>query len=77
MKALATSILLTLAAASSATAQDQKPVPHDHRIRAPYITSDGATVDKPGEPQGSAPTSLDRNIQRQDNVIDGSLCKGC
>ena len=47
MKALTTSILLTLAAASSATAQ------------------------------GSAPTPLDRGIRRQDNKIDGSLCKGC
>ena len=73
MKVLATSILLAPATASSATAQDQQPGPHDHRFHAPYVTSGGATVDKPGEPQSSAPTSSDRKIQREDNTVDGNL----
>ena len=77
MKALTTSILLTFAAASSVTAQDARREPHDRLLRDPYITPNGATVDKPGEPQGSAPTPLDRGIRRQDNKIDRSLCKGC
>lgn len=77
MKALTISILLTLTAAVCTTAQAQQAGPHDRPIRDPYITSSGATVDKPGEPQGSAPTPLDRRIQRQDNKIDNSLCQGC
>ena len=77
MKVLTTSILLTLVPAASAVAQDRQPGPHDRLIRDPYITRDGATVDKPGQPQGSPPTSLDRSINREDNKIDGSLCKGC
>ena len=77
MKALATSILLTLAAVSPTMAQEPQRGPHDRLISDPYITQSGATVDKPGEPQGSAPTALDRGIRREDNKIDGSLCKGC
>lgn len=68
---------LVLAATSPAFAQTQPRAPHDQPIRNPYITRSGATVDKPGEPQGSAPTPLDRHIQKQDNAIDGSICKGC
>ena len=61
----------------SFAAQAQAPGQPDRQIRAPYITGTGATVDKPGEPQGSAPTRLDRNIQRENNQIDKSICKGC
>ena len=77
MKAPAASILLTLAAVSPTMAQEPQQGPHDRLIRDPYITRSGATVDRPGEPQGSAPTALDRSIGRQDDKIDGSLCKGC
>jgi hypothetical protein len=42
-----------------------------------YLTSTGATVPRPGVPQGSGPTALDRKIQQEDNKIDNSICKGC
>ncbi len=48
------------------------PYAHD-----PYITSTGATVANPGAPQSGPTTPQDRAIQRQDNKIDKSICKGC
>lgn len=69
------SLLLLSTAAAAQTPQDQGP--HVHPLRDPYIARSGATVDKPGEPQGSAPTPLDRDIRRRDDAIDASLCKGC
>jgi hypothetical protein len=42
-----------------------------------YLTSTGATVPRPGVPQASGPTALDRKIQEEDNRIDNSICKGC
>ena len=42
-----------------------------------YLTSTGATVPRPGVPQGSGPTALDRQIQQEDNRIDNSICNGC
>ena len=42
-----------------------------------YTTSTGATVPRPGVPQGSGPTPLDRKIQQENNAIDNSICKGC
>jgi hypothetical protein len=42
-----------------------------------YTTSTGATVPRPGVPQGSGPTALDRKIQQEDNKLDNSICKGC
>ena len=42
-----------------------------------YLTGTGATVPRPGVPQASGPTPLDRAIRRQDNRIDNSICQGC
>jgi hypothetical protein len=42
-----------------------------------YLTSTGETVPRPGVPQASGPTALDRKIQQEDNRIDNSICKGC
>jgi len=42
-----------------------------------YLTPTGATVDRPGVPQASGPTALDRSIRQQDNRIDNSICDGC
>jgi hypothetical protein len=42
-----------------------------------YQTSTGATVPRPGVPQASGPSALDRKIQEEDNKIDNSICKGC
>jgi hypothetical protein len=53
-----------------------KPAP-GHLLDQDYTTSTGATVPRPGVPQASGPTALDRKIQQQDNQIDNSICKGC
>ena len=42
-----------------------------------YLTGTGATVPRPGVPQASGPTALDRSIEQQDNRIDNSICTGC
>jgi hypothetical protein len=42
-----------------------------------YLTGTGATVDRPGVPQASGPTALDRSVRRQNNRIDNSICDGC
>jgi hypothetical protein len=42
-----------------------------------YLTGTGATVPRPGVPQASGPTPLDRAIRRQDNRIDNSICTDC
>jgi hypothetical protein len=42
-----------------------------------YLAPTGATVPRPGVPQASGPTELDRKIQQEDNRIDNSICKGC
>ena len=70
-------LMLAVATPAPAPAQTSRTAAPNQRIREPYITRSGATVAKPGEPQGSAPTPLDRTIRKQDNAIDGSLCKGC
>ena len=42
-----------------------------------YLAPTGATVPRPGVPQASGPSALDRKIQEEDNKIDNSICKGC
>jgi hypothetical protein len=46
-------------------------------LRENNITGTGATVPRPGMPQGSGPTPLDHEIQRLDDKIQNSICKGC
>jgi hypothetical protein len=53
-----------------------KPAP-GQLLDKDYTTSTGATVPRPGVPQGSGPTALDRKIQEEDNKLDNSICKGC
>ena len=53
-----------------------KPTP-GQLLDQDYTTSTGATVPRPGVPQGSGPTALDRKIQQENNQIDNSICKGC
>ena len=48
-----------------------------HLLDQDYLTSTGATVQRPGVPQASGPTPLDRSIEHQDNRIDNSICSGC
>ena len=48
-----------------------------HLLGRDYLAPTGATVPRPGVPQGSGPTALDRKIQQEDDRIDNSICKGC
>jgi hypothetical protein len=53
-----------------------RPAP-GHLLDQDYLAPTGATVPRPGVPQASGPTALDRKIEQEDNRIDGSICKGC
>lgn len=44
---------------------------------AKNLTATGATVPRPGVPQGAGTTSLDRGLYRQDNRIMQSICVNC
>jgi hypothetical protein len=76
--------LLATTAGGAAYGQDNglvapelsKPAP-GHLLDQDYQTSTGETVPRPGVPQASGPTALDRKIQEEDNKIDNSICKGC
>ena len=46
-------------------------------LRQDYIAGTGATVPRPGVPQASATTPLDRAIRQQNDRIDNSICTGC
>jgi hypothetical protein len=76
---------LTSALAGIAQAQDNgglvapeltKPTP-GQLLDQDYLTGTGATVPRPGVPQGSGPTPLDRSIRQQNNRIDNSICTDC
>jgi hypothetical protein len=76
--------LLAATAGGAAYGQDNtllapelaKPAP-GQLLDKDYLTSTGETVPRPGVPQASGPTPLDRKIQQEDNQIDNSICKGC
>jgi hypothetical protein len=76
--------LLAATAGCAAYGQDNKLLAPELAKPAPgqlldkdYLTSTGETVPRPGVPQASGPTPLDRKIQQEDNQIDNSICKGC
>ena len=53
-----------------------KPAP-GHLLDQDYLTSTGEAVPRPGIPQSSGETPLDRRIEQQDDRIDNSICSGC
>jgi hypothetical protein len=53
-----------------------KPAP-GQLLNQDYLTGAGATVPRPGVPQASGPTPLDRTIRQEDNRIDNSICTDC
>jgi hypothetical protein len=53
-----------------------KPTP-GQLLNQDYLTSTGETVPRPGVPQASGPTPLDRSLRQQDNRIDKSICANC
>jgi hypothetical protein len=46
-------------------------------LRQDYIAGTGATVPRPGVPQASGPTALDRAIRQENNRIDNSIFDDC
>jgi hypothetical protein len=76
--------LFAASAGGAAHAQDNnlvapelsKPAP-GHLLDQDYLAPTGETVARPGVPQASGPTALDRKIQQEDNRIDNSICSGC
>ena len=78
-------ILIASMAGFAAYAQDDagyvapelsEPAP-GHLLNQDYLTSTGETVPRPGVPQSSGETPLDRYIQQQGDRIDNSICRGC
>ena len=53
-----------------------RPTP-GHLLNQDYLTSTGETVPRPGVPQSSGTTPLDRAIREQNDRIDNSICTGC
>jgi hypothetical protein len=83
-KSMVVAALLAVAAGLPAYAQNNTLVAPELAKPAPgqlldkdYLTSTGETVPRPGVPQASGPTPLDRKIQQEDNRLDNSICKGC
>ena len=74
-------VLAATVAGTAAFAQvprsDLAPGHGDPLKRDPYITSSGATVPNPGKSQSGRTTPQERAIQRENNRIDSSICKGC
>jgi hypothetical protein len=78
-------IFTALSAGGAANAQSDsgyvapelsRPTP-GHLLDQDYLTSTGETVPRPGVPQSSGTTPLDRAIREQNNRIDNSICNGC
>ena len=53
-----------------------RPTP-GHLLNQDYLTSTGETVPRPGVPQSSGTTPLDRAIREPNDRIDNSICNGC
>jgi hypothetical protein len=82
---LAAVIFITPSAASAANGQSDgghvapelsKPAP-GHLLDQDYLTSTGATVARPGVPQSSGDTPLDRYMRQRNDRIDNSICSDC
>ena len=53
-----------------------KPAP-GRLLGQDYLTSTGDTVPRPGVPQSSGDTPLDRYMRQQNDRIDNSICNAC
>jgi hypothetical protein len=73
-------LMMTLAATSLFAQTNDQANPQDPRAGTSNrgnITSTGQTVPIPGASKSQGTTSLDLGIQRKDNEIPSSVCKGC
>ena len=83
IKTLLTVITFSLAMTVGAVAQDRSDAAQDQPrnggagLRSGNLTSTGETVPNPGVSQSSGTTPMDRGIQKEDNKIQSSICKGC
>ena len=83
VKTLLAAITISLAATAGTLAQDRSAPTQDQPrnggagVRSGNITSTGETVPNPGASQSAGTTPMDRGIQREDNKIQSSICKGC
>ena len=46
-------------------------------LNSDQITTTGKTVPNPGVPQASGTTDFDRSVQKKDEHLQDSICKGC
>jgi hypothetical protein len=46
-------------------------------LNSDHLATTGKTLPNPGVPQASGTTEFDRSIQKRDDKIDESICKGC
>jgi hypothetical protein len=46
-------------------------------LNSDHLAPTGKTLPNPGVPQASGTTDFDRSVQKQDDKIDESICKGC
>ena len=46
-------------------------------LNSDHLAPTGKTLPNPGVPQASGTTDFDREVQRQDDRAQESICKGC
>jgi hypothetical protein len=46
-------------------------------LNSDHLAPTGKTLPNPGVPQASGTTEFDGSIQKRDDKIDESICKGC
>jgi hypothetical protein len=46
-------------------------------LNSDHLAPSGKTLPNPGVPQASGTTDFDRQVQRQDERTQESICKGC
>ena len=71
----------TLAVQAQTTGSDVANAPSQRRparlLNENYLTPTGETVPHPGESQGAPTSNLDRQIERENNRLDRSICSNC
>ena len=72
-------LVTTLGAAAQDSPSRSQDLPQNGGagVRSGNITSTGETVPNPGASQSAGTTPLDKGVQREDNKIQSSICKGC
>jgi hypothetical protein len=61
---------------SEGDGSERTPTP-GRLLNQDYLTPTGETVPRPGVPQASGPTPLDRQIRNLDDHVEHSICSNC